>query len=468
VPDGKELRQGAFRILRTTTFRVALLYLGLFLASVMVILGMIYWFTAGFIDRQTDETIAAEIAGLREQYRQRRLPGLIELVNARSSVPRTNTLYLVTTPSLTPLAGNLSDWPEEQPDQEGWIEFEIADAPPNPDGSRHQARAVTFTLSGGYHLLVGRDTRERQHFQERVIISLGWALLLTVGLGAMGGLLISRNVMQRIDAINQTTSQIMSGALQERMNVEGNGDELDQLAVNLNAMLDQIEHLMVGMRQVTDSVAHDLRTPLTRLRSRLEMTLLEASDEEAYRSAIQEAIAESDRLLGTFGALLSIAEAEAGTLQRTFQKVSLSDLARQMADLYEPAAEETGLAFETVIRAEPVVLGNQQLLAQAIANLLDNALKYTPAGGRVALTVTDNPDQRGPCISVADTGPGIPAEQRESVLRRFVRLEQSRSSPGNGLGLSLVDAVARLHGARLEMDDNHPGLVVAIVFPRIG
>jgi signal transduction histidine kinase len=456
-----------FALLRTTTFRVALLYLGLFLASVLVILGMIYWFTAGFIERQTDETIAAEIAGLREQYRQRRLPGLVEVVNARSATPRTSTLYLVTTPTFTPLAGNLSAWPDAQPDPEGWITFEIEDAPATNDGSRHDARAVVFTLPGGYHLLVGRDTRERQQFQERVLNALAWALLLTVGLGAAGGVLISRNVMHRIDAINRTTRQIMSGALQERMTVQGNGDELDQLAANLNAMLDQIEHLMVGMRQVSDSVAHDLRTPLTRLRSRLEITLVEAGTEDEYRAAIQDAIGEADRLLGIFSALLSIAEAEAGTLQRSFQQVPLADLARQMADLYEPAAEEAGLGFESDIRAEPIVLGNQQLLAQAIANLLDNALKYAPEGGRVTLTVTGPGEGCGPCLSIADSGPGIPAEQRESVLRRFVRLESSRSSPGNGLGLSLVDAVARLHGARLEMDDNHPGLIVAIVFPRI-
>jgi signal transduction histidine kinase len=308
---------------------------------------------------------------------------------------------------------------------------------------------------------------ERRHFQDRVLISLAWALLLTVGLGAAGGVLISRNVMHRIDAINQTTRQIMSGALQERMAVANNGDELDQLAGNLNAMLDQIEHLMVGMRQVTDSVAHDLRTPLTRLRSRLEITLVESGTEDEYRAAIREAISEADRLLGIFGALLSIAEAEAGTMQRGFQKVSLSDLARQMADLYEPAAEEAGLSFVSDIRAEPIALGNQQLLAQAIANLLDNALKYTPAGGSVTLTVKGPEGERGSCVSVADTGPGIPAEQRESVLRRFVRLEASRSSPGNGLGLSLVDAVARLHGARLEMDDNRPGLIVSLVFPRM-
>lgn len=456
-----------FALLRTTTFRVALLYLGLFLASVLVILVLIYWFTAGFIERQTDETIAAEIAGLREQYRQRRLPGLIEVVKSRSAVPRTSTLYLVATPTFTPLVGNLSDWPDAEPDPEGWIEFEIADAPEAPDGGSHDARAVVFTLPGGYHLLVGRDTMERRHFQERVLISLAWALLLTVGLGAAGGVLISRNVMHRIDAINRTTRQIMSGALQERMAVANNGDELDQLAGNLNAMLDQIEHLMVGMRQVTDSVAHDLRTPLTRLRSRLEITLVEAGTEDEYRTAIQEAISEADRLLGIFGALLSIAEAEAGTMQRSFQKVSLSDLARLMADLYEPAAEEAGMGFVSDIRAEPVVLGNQQLLAQAIANLLDNALKYTPAEGRVTLTVKGPEGERGACIAVADTGPGIPAEQRESVLRRFVRLEASRSSPGNGLGLSLVDAVARLHGARLEMDDNGPGLIVSLVFPRM-
>ena len=454
------------RFLRTTTFRVALLYLGLFLASVLVILGMIYWFTAGFIERQTNETIAAEIAGLHEQYRARGLPGLVQVINARSTESRTGSLYLLTTPLLEPLAGNLSGWPKAEPDAEDWINFRISDVPPGMDGRSHDARAAVFTLPGGYRLLVGRDTRERQQFQERVLAALAWAFVMTFGLGIVGGILISRNVMHRIDAINRTTRRIMGGALNERMTVAGNGDELDQLAANLNAMLDQIEQLMKGMRQVTDSIAHDLRTPLTRLRSRLEFTLLEAADLETTRVAIQEAIVEADRLLGVFGALLSIAEAEAGTQQRNFGPVRLADLARQMADLYEPAAEEAGQQFETDIRAEPVVLGNPQLLAQAIANLLDNALKYTPAGGRIRLAVDAGGDGCGPRIEVADTGPGIPEDQRDKVLARFVRLEWSRSTPGNGLGLSLVDAVSRLHGARLVMADNHPGLRIGLVFPQ--
>lgn len=453
------------RLLRTTTFRVALVYIWLFTASVLIILGAIYYTTTGFLDRQAGETIAAELEGLREQYRQRGLRGLVQVIEQRSRQPRTNALYLFVDRTANPIAGNLSHWPAVEPDDGGWVEFVLADMPAVEGGGTHRARARAFTLPGGFRLLVGRDLRERGEFQDRLVSSLAWAVVLTIGLGTIGGILISRDVMRRVDAINRTTRRIMTGELHQRIEVSAGGDELDELARNLNAMLDRIERLMQEMRHVAESVAHDLRTPLTRLRSRMELALLETRGQDAARSSLQDALDEADRLLATFQALLSIAEAEAGHLKSAFSEVDLADLVREMVELYEPLAEEKGVTLGAELRDAPI-RGHRHLLAQAVANLLDNAVKYTPAGGRIAVRV--RPDA-GPGIAeltVADSGPGIPEAERERVLRRFVRLERSRSTPGNGLGLAMVDAVARLHGAALVLDDNRPGLLVRLRFGR--
>lgn len=452
-------------LLRTTTFRLAVLYLGLFTISVMVILGLIYWFTAAYIDRQTNQTILAEVNGLTEQYNRGGLRALRDVVADRADEPGSGSLYLLTAPDLTPVAGNIIGWPTDAPTPQGWIGFEIAGTS-TPDGRPQPARALSLTLPGNYQLLVGRNMRDRQVFQQRIIAALAWSLVLTLGLGGLGGVLISRSMMQRVEAINRTTTKIMGGSLQERVRLHNTGDEFDQLARNLNAMLDQIEQLMTGMRQVGESIAHDLRTPLTRLRSRLELALIEEHDKEGYRATLQETIAEADQLLATFTALLSIAQAESGTLREAFEPVRLGELAEMLGDLYGAVAEETGLHLEVDRKADATVSGNRQLLSQALANLLDNAVKYTPEGGRITLSVRNGANGAGPALSVADNGPGIPPEHREEVLRRFVRLEQSRSSPGNGLGLSLVNAVARLHGATLTLCDNDPGLRIEIMFPR--
>jgi signal transduction histidine kinase len=450
--------------LATTAFRLALAYLGLFLASVLLILGLIYWSTAGLIDAQTTDTIEAEITGLREQYRRHGLPGLVRVVRERAASPHTNSLYLIAAPDGTPLAGNLERWPDAaRQAAPGWIAFDIVT--PLPEAEPHPARAATFVLPGRVRLLVGRDLRELEAFEARVVTALAWALVLTVGLGLPGGWLFGRSALRRIDAINRTTGRIMAGDLAERVPVRGSGDELDRLAGNLNAMLDRIEQLMGGMRRTGESIAHDLRTPLSRLRSRLEIALMEAGDEAALRAALADGLAECDALLATFGALLRIAQAESGALREDFEPVPLADLARGLAELYEPAAEDKGLALEVAAEGDPVVSGSRQLLSQAVANLLDNAVKYTPSGGRVTLAVAPGADGAGPRLSVADSGPGIPEAERERVLQRFVRLEPSRSTPGNGLGLSLVDAVARLHGCRLELADNDPGLRATLAFP---
>ena len=451
--------------MRTTTFRVALLYLCLFLASVGVILWVAYRLTAGFVERELHEAISEDVGLLREQYERRGLSGLVEAVRVRSADPHTNSIYLVTTPGGAALAGNLSGWPEVAPDAGGWLHFKVAETG-GPGGGPATAQAVTFALPGNLRLLVGRDMSELDSVRNQLTASLGWIFVVTAVMGVAGGVLLSRSVLHRIEAINRTTRRIMDGDLSERVARSGNGDEIDQLAGNLNAMLDRIEGLMTGLRQVTENIAHDLRTPLTRLRSRIELTLLrQDEDPEAYRAALQDTLAEADRLLSTFKALLSIAQVEASVQRAEFRPVDLAEMAEAAADLYEPLAEDKGLAFAIDIRERPVVQGNAQLLSQAVANLLDNAVKYTPPGGRVVLTVEGRGPDRAGCVSVADTGPGIPAEMREAVLQRFVRLDEARATPGNGLGLSLVEAVARLHRAHLRLDDNRPGLKASLVLP---
>jgi signal transduction histidine kinase len=275
---------------------------------------------------------------------------------------------------------------------------------------------------------------------------------------------MTRNMLRRVEAVNRTSTRIIHGDLSQRVPLTGSGDEFDQLAGNLNAMLDQIERLMAGMRQVTDNIAHDLRTPLARLRARLEVTLLERPDATLYAEALRETITEADHLLGTFNALLSIAEAEAGSRRQTMAVVDVAEIARAVAELYEPAAEEKGLRLDIANGGALPVRGDRHLLSQAIANLLDNALKYTPSG---AVSLTTRESAEGARIEVADRGPGVPADRREAVFDRFVRLEGSRSTPGNGLGLSLVRAVATLHGGSAWLEDNNPGVRAVITLPRV-
>lgn len=449
-------------IFKTTSFRLAGLYLGLFLVSMTAVLAVVYWFTAGFLDRHTEQTIEVEAAELQDTWNERGPIALLSLVSERASVPRTEMIYAVATPELDILAGNLPIWPaHDSAAGAGWVSFRVHTRPDGSDSRPALARLIP--LGGQGWLLVGRDMNERYLLQERIVSGFLWAVGLSLVVGAIGAALMGRRVSDRIEALNTTIDRIAAGHFAARMPVAGTGDELDRLVVNLNRMLDEIGRLMQGLRHVTDNVAHDLRTPLSRLRSRLELALLSPNLDDSYRSTLEQAIAEIDHLLAVFAAILDIAAAESGRARSDFTPIDLSDLARTAAEFYGPVAEERGLALKVDAGSDPVVRGSRQLLAQALSNLVENAIKYTPRGGTVRVAV-ERPAQRGPRLVVSDSGPGIPEGQRDRVLDRFVRLEEHRSTPGHGLGLSLVAAVAHLHDADFTLADNAPGLVATLQF----
>lgn len=451
----------AAELLRSSSFRLSFIYMLLFAGSVLLLLGFIYWSTVSHMSRQTDAIIEAEITGLAEQYRQGGLNDLVKAIKQRvKRDPDSSSVYLIASPSYTPFAGNINSWPNTRLDEDGWLNFELKDI--RADGQIFQARARPFVLQGGLHLLVGRDIRDLRATQNLIINALVWGMVLTLALALAGGIVMSRSMLKRLDRINLASREIMAGDLQRRIETGGTKDEFDQLAVNLNAMLDEIERLMAGFSQVTDNVAHDLRTPLTRLRARLEHLRSRFNTGSPDFDYVEQSINDADQLLTTFGALLRIARIEAGALKENFCDVELATLAADAAELYGVVAKEKQLDFDLQLEASPVVHGDRDLLFQATINLLDNAIKYSPKEGRIKLRVTDH--EHKPVISVSDSGPGIPAEERDKVLQRFYRMDSSRSQAGSGLGLSLVAAVAEMHNAKLKLGDNHPGVIAELEF----
>jgi signal transduction histidine kinase len=454
------------RLVRTHAFRLAALYFLVFAASVLGVLLFVYWTSANFVERQTEATLEAEITGLAEQYAQRGLSGLIQIVAARSAGDRGDAMiYLVTDPDGKPLAGNIAAWPAGAPTRSAWLSFTL-ERTVNGQLERHPARGRLFSIPGGYRLLVGRDITDAAAFRSQVRSTLLWAGLIALGAGLAGGTVTGRNLLRRVEQVNRTSERVMAGNLSDRVPLDGTSDEFDQLAANLNRMLDQIERLMTAMREVTDDVAHDLKTPLSRLRTRLERALTDPAGVDpggaSQNAAIRAAIDEADRLLVTFNALLNIAELESGARSDAMEPLDISEVARSAAELYEPVAEENGFVLNVLTEHGVKIRGERHLLSQALANLLDNALKYAGTGYIEIRTC-----RRGEraLLEVADHGPGIAEADRETVFDRFIRLELSRTTPGNGLGLSLVRAIARRHGGSAVLEDNHPGLRVRIEFP---
>jgi hypothetical protein len=459
------------KLLRTTAFRLTLVYLFVFILFAGSLLGYFALNTRRLITEQITTTVNGEIGGLREQYTQGGIRRLVIVVDLRSRRPG-SSLYLVTTPTGEGLAGNVGSLEPGVLDHPGWLEtnYRRLEA---PEGADHRALVQVVQLAGGFRLLVGRDLEERERLYGIISNAGRWSFALVVVLGLAGGFFVSRRVLNRIDAMTGTAQTIMAGDLSGRLPVAGTGDELDRLADHVNAMLERIEALMRGLKEVSDNIAHDLKTPLTRMRNRCEQALRNAAGDGDYRAALESTIAESDELIRTFDALLMIARAESGHARDNMTEFDAAEIARDVGELYEPLADEKGIALTVDAPVAAPIRGNRELVSQALANLIDNAIKYAGAdkqlnGEPAAIVVKAGNEGERIMLSVADRGPGIPDADRGHVVERFVRLEQSRSEPGSGLGLSLASAVARLHGGELKLEDNHPGLKSIIALPRAG
>ncbi|GGY71729.1 HAMP domain-containing sensor histidine kinase [Marinobacter zhanjiangensis] len=455
--------------LRTSTFQLALLYMVVFATSVFLLLAFIYWRTAGFMTAQTDETIEAEIAGLAEQYRGRGVNGLITVIRERvARDPNAKSLYLLSTDEELKLAGNLDAWPEEADAEGGWINFTL-DEDLGWTGPPRMARARIFEVQGGLRLLVGRDVDDLNTLKSLIETAINWGMGITLALALLGGFMMSRSTTRRIEVINNTSRKIMNGHLSQRIPTRGTHDDFDQLAENLNQMLDRIVYLMEGIRHVSDSIAHDLRTPLTRLRNQLETTLMLVDNDEA-RDQAAKAVAEADQLLATFNALLRIARLETrGNTTADLRPVSLGMLVSDACELYEALAEDKHQSFVQEIDEEVMVEGDRDLLFQMVSNLIDNAIKYTPEEGGIVIRVTL--DDGSAVFEVGDSGVGVPDDEKGQIFQRFYRVGKSRSLPGSGLGLSLVSAVVEIHKGSIGLFDHHPGadypgLRVRVTLPR--
>jgi signal transduction histidine kinase len=458
------------KLFRTTAFKLSLLYLVVFALFASFLLGYLAWNTRRLITTQITETIDAELLGLADQYRLAGLRRLVAIVDARARRPG-SSLYLVATAAGDGLVGNIVPLDGNVLERPGWAEITYRRLD-DPQGLSQFALARIVHLTGGFRLLVGRDLDERERLNQIVWAAAQWSFALVIVLGLAGGFFIARRVLKRVDAMSDTAQTIMTGDLSGRLAVAGTGDELDRLAVSFNNMLERIEALMHGMKEVSDNIAHDLKTPLTRLRNRCEAALRTAQTQAEHRAALEATIEESDRLIHTFNALLMIARAESGHARELMGAFDAAEVARDVGELYEPVAEDADLAL--TVEAGPIaqLKGSRELVSQALANLVDNAIKYaapepeqvSEGSRRITVSARDTGDEV--LLSVADNGPGIPEADRQRAVERFVRLETSRTKPGSGLGLSLAAAVARLHGGVLRLEDNGPGLRAVLALPR--
>ena len=462
------------KLIRTTAFRLTLVYLLLFALFAASLLGYFAWNTRRLITEQITTTVNAEASEISDIYNRRGLRGLVFTVDSRALRPGAN-LYLVTTPAGQAIAGNVGSLAPGVMGTEGWSETAYRRLE-DQDNTDHRALVNVTQLSGGFRLLIGRDLEERRRLFGIVAKAAQWSILVVVVLGIAGGIFVARRVLQRIDAMTGTTRRIMAGDLSGRLPVGRSGDELDRLAENLNAMLERIEALMAGLKEVSDNIAHDLKTPLTRLRNRAEEALAKSSCEAEYRAALERTIEESDGLIRTFNALLMIARAESGQARGNMDDFDAAEVANGIHELYEPLAEDDGMTLRVKTAPAPIH-ANRELISQALANLVENAIKYgkpTSAAQVQGAVVSMDAKQiliearreaDKVLLSVTDHGIGIPEGDRRHAVERFVRLDSSRSQPGSGLGLSLASAVATLHGGELRLDDAHPGLVATLVIP---
>jgi signal transduction histidine kinase len=453
------------RLLTSSPFRLTLAYLGMFVVAAAVIVMFVAWRANELLTTKVVETLAAEITGLREQFEAGGPERLSTVITQRAAQPG-SSLYLLIGGGRK-IAGNLEAVPPELEASPAGSIFRYARPGETGRGLERRAVGVALPVPTGLLLIVGRDIEDLHRFAETMgelgLFSIG--LLSLFGIGA--GLLISRSVLGRIEAVTDASRTIMAGDLSKRIPRTGSGDELDRLSASLNAMLARIEELVVALREVSDNIAHDLKTPLTRLRNRAEAALRRA-DGAAYRDGLTKTLEEADELIKTFNSLLLIARLEGGAMAESMGPVDPAAIIGDVAELYEPAAEEVGLKLKITSAYGLAVFANRELVSQAVANLVDNAIKYATGAadagdGSISISLGKVADRIE--ITVADHGPGVAPEDRERALKRFVRLEKSRSLPGSGLGLSLVAAVARLHGGSIRLEDNAPGLRAILALP---
>ena len=461
------------RIFRTTPFRLTLLILALFLSAASAFLAYIYVATAGEATRRTEAEITSEMHSLVAAYDRAGLDAVNQSLIERAASERP-FLYLLMNKDQMRISGSIEESPVEKfAGPATWTSFSVTDRDPAGHTVKHPARGLQQRLRGGQILFVGADVGADEAYVNKISTAMQGAGALVIVLGLAVGVLVSRNVSRSMISLTEVVDAVRNGDLGARAQVRGTRDEFDELAAGVNEMLDRLERSMAGHRHAGDAIAHDLRSPLTRLRARLEVAYL---DVEAGKGdptqALAQALEDTDGVLKTFGAVLSIARLQAAGTAPDPVLFDPSDLAANISELYEPLCEDKGIDFAAEFTKDLQARGNREFLAQALANILDNAVKYTPSGGAIMLRVRRRSSGEVE-FSVTDTGPGVPEGDRERVVERFVRLENSRNEPGAGLGLSLVAAVAEAHGGRLELaegpgkvGDMGPGLRVALVLPR--
>ncbi len=451
------------KLFRTTAFKLSLAFLVLFSVGAGLVLASVGARVKEVLDEQIQQTVDAEIRALSEQYTQGGIRQLTDAVERRLRAPG-GSLYLLTTQSGDVIAGNI-DPPRYVPVEKDELVETIYQRRGEPEIAPHPALLRLFLIPGGFRLLIGHDIEDHRVLRDILRNALGVSLFWLVLVGVFGGLFVSYRMIERVDIMSASARRIMAGDMNERLAVSGSGDELDRLAENFNAMLARISELMAGLREVSDNIAHDLKTPLTRMRNRAEAALRQADDPKKQKEALAAIIDESDDLIAVFNALLMIARAEAGYSTDNLVACDAGVVVGDMAEMYEPVAEEQGMTLALETEPGLMVTGNRELLGQAVVNLIDNALKYGRCERDPHVDVSARRAGDRIEITVADHGPGVSAADRERLTGRFVRLENSRTLPGSGLGLSMAAAIARLHHGVLRIEDNAPGLRVTLSLP---
>ena len=449
------------RILRTESFRLAALFAAVFAGLAALMIAAAFWITGDALTSEVTDSINIDLAAIERGFNTEGIEEVEEIIQQRLATPGFSGFFLLQDRVGKKIAGNL---PASAP-RVGFLvkPLSLVDETSLGQPTQHSILGKGLVLKDGAYVFVGQDTQRVSETRRLILRTFGWIMAAAVALAIGGGALLSLGFLARIDAITQNCRAIIRGQLRSRIPIRGTRDELDQLAAIINDMLDRNETLMESLRQVSTDIAHDLRTPLMHMRHRLELTQAKAISVDAYAASVERAISDADEILLLFAALLSISQIEAGTRRATFVRLNLTDLLKQVLDTYRPVAEDREQRLEAHCAPSVMVQGDRVLLIQMFANIVENAIRHGFV--RTKITVLLTADAGNAVVRIADSGPGIPSEEREKIFRRFYRLERSRATPGNGLGLALVSAIADLHGARVEFSDNNPGVCLTFTLP---